>query len=105
MMSAIVPPQPILKDCLMRPKARFFGFVSLVGGGALLIPFIVFLNPLSVISDLDLAELESWRTVAWCAVSAEAVFLLLTLFFWLFEKPRRVVQKVYYGAGGGPIIH
>jgi len=104
-MSAIVPSQPVSREFMERPKARFFGFLSLIWGGLMVSgPVLIEIGPYSLASENYSAETEWFRTLAWCLLASEIVFILLAVAFWRFEKPRRVVRKVFHDWCWGPII-
>jgi len=94
----IVPGGLAEREAWRRPKARFFGLVSV---GWLVIAFICL--PLVLALD-EKGELPDIDRFAWFLVLPAAVFFALAIFFRLTERPRRVVERAPTDSSG-PIIH
>jgi hypothetical protein len=67
--------------------------------------FFIWIWPESPVTERNSAGTDWFRTLAWCLLASEIVFLLLAVGFWRFEKPRRVVRYVIHDLPGGPVIH
>jgi hypothetical protein len=102
-MSAIVPPQPVRREVWERPKARFFGFVSLMWAPVFFIAITFLDSGLLLLSSRP--EDGELRAIAWWLIAPEIVLILLAVAFWRFEKPRRVVRYVIHDLPGGTVIH
>ena len=98
MKTQIVPSGLVTREAWRRPKARFFGFVSVVW---LVLAFICL--PLVLALD-EKGEFPDIDRFAWFLVLPSALLIMLTIFFWLTERPRRVVEHAPTDRSG-PIIH
>jgi hypothetical protein len=95
MSAKIVPSRGVLREITERPKARFFGFLSLMWAAVAVIG-VVILWETPVPSGLE--------RIAWLLVLLELAFIAAAIFFWLTERPRRVVRRVHDSFPGGGII-
>jgi hypothetical protein len=70
-----------------RPKARFFGFLSIVSLSVSAIASMAFWPPDHPLLSFQLAA----RCVCGVLVALQAVFALVAVMFLIFEKPRKFI--------------
>ena len=96
MRATIVPHRFMAREITARPKARFFGFLAVMWAGVALIGWLLlwFGWPDSASNEI--------RRLAWLVLIPEPIFLGLTIFFRVVEKPRKVPAPSDWE---GPVIH
>ena len=104
-MKNIVPESYMHEKVMAKPKARFFGFLSLF----CILPSMI----LVLILEISLCCMEApdtgsglifWKYAILSILAFPLLFLLIAIYFRFTEKPRMIIRKIY-SLGGAFVIH